>query len=172
MIWATVSSRSCFSWLYTASPSSATKNIINLIFIFMIWWSPRVVSSLMLLEEGVSNDQGILLAKLLLAFVVLHFVIQSQTCLLLQVSLEFLFLHFNPLWWIGLVGLHRIDQLLQHRLLEHRLLNHSYCDLNGLPWKWPKIILLFLRLCPNTAFLTLLLTVRVTPFLLWDSSAW
>ena len=51
----------------------------------------------MLLEEGVSNDQGILLAKLLLAFVVLHFVIQSQTCLLLQVSLEFLLLQSSPL---------------------------------------------------------------------------
>ena len=30
MIWATVSSRSCFCWLYRASPSSAAKNIINL----------------------------------------------------------------------------------------------------------------------------------------------
>ena len=31
MIWATVSSWSLFSWLYTVSPSSAAKNIINLI---------------------------------------------------------------------------------------------------------------------------------------------
>ena len=29
MIWATVSSQSCFCWLYRASPSLATKNIIN-----------------------------------------------------------------------------------------------------------------------------------------------
>ena len=29
MIWATVSSRSCFCWLYRASPSLAAKNIIN-----------------------------------------------------------------------------------------------------------------------------------------------
>ena len=31
MIWATVSSRSCFCWLYRASPSLAAKNIINMI---------------------------------------------------------------------------------------------------------------------------------------------
>ena len=31
MIWATVSSRSCFCWLNRASPSLAAKNIINLI---------------------------------------------------------------------------------------------------------------------------------------------
>ena len=31
MIWAIVSSLSCFCWLYRASPSSATKNKINLI---------------------------------------------------------------------------------------------------------------------------------------------
>ena len=31
MIWATVSSRSCFCWLYRASPFSAAKNIINLV---------------------------------------------------------------------------------------------------------------------------------------------
>ena len=141
MIWATVSSWSCFCWLYRASPSLAAKNIINLIFIFMIWWSPRVVSSLMLLEEGVSNDQGILLAKLLLAFVVLHFVIQSQTCLLLQVSLEFLLLHSNPLWWKGnifgvlvlecLVDLHRAIQL---HLLQHYWLgiDLDYCDIEWL----------------------------------------
>ena len=38
MIWATVSSWSCFCWLYGASPSLATKNIINLILVSTIWW--------------------------------------------------------------------------------------------------------------------------------------
>ena len=61
------------------------------------------------------------LAKLLLAFALLHFVPQGQTCLLLQVSLDFLLLHSSPLWWKGhlflmlvlkgLVGLHRTIQL-------------------------------------------------------------
>ena len=39
----------------------------------------------MLLEEGVCYDQCILLAKLL-AFDLLHFVLQAQICLLLQVT--------------------------------------------------------------------------------------
>ena len=38
MIWATVSSRSCFCWLYRASPYFAANNIINLISAFTIWW--------------------------------------------------------------------------------------------------------------------------------------
>ena len=38
MIWATVSSRSCFCWRYRASSSLAPKNIINLISVLAIWW--------------------------------------------------------------------------------------------------------------------------------------
>ena len=52
MIWATVSSWSCFCWLYRATPSLATKNIINLISVLTIWWCPCIESSLVLLEEG------------------------------------------------------------------------------------------------------------------------
>ena len=40
MIWATVSSWSCFHWLYRASPSLAAKNIINVISVLTIWWCP------------------------------------------------------------------------------------------------------------------------------------
>ena len=64
MIWATVSSGSCFCWLYRASPSLAAKNIINLILVLTIWWCPCVESSLVLLEEGVCYDQCVVLAKL------------------------------------------------------------------------------------------------------------
>ena len=53
MIWATVSSRSCYCWLYRASLSLAAKNITNLISVLTIWWCPCVESSLVLLEEGV-----------------------------------------------------------------------------------------------------------------------
>ena len=38
MIWTTVSSQSCFYWLYRVSPLSIAKNIINLILILTIWW--------------------------------------------------------------------------------------------------------------------------------------
>ena len=51
MIWATVSSWSCFCWLYRTSPSLAAKNIIILISVLTIWWCPCVESSLVLLEE-------------------------------------------------------------------------------------------------------------------------
>ena len=64
MIWVTASSRSCFCWLYRASPSSATKIIINLISVLTILWCPCVESFLMLLEESVCYDQYVLLAKL------------------------------------------------------------------------------------------------------------
>ena len=64
MIWVTVSSRSCFCWLYRASPSLEEKNMMNLILVFTIWWCPCVESSIVLLEEGVCCYQCILLAKL------------------------------------------------------------------------------------------------------------
>ena len=38
-----------FCWLYRASPSSAAKNIINLILVLTIWWCPYVESSSVLL---------------------------------------------------------------------------------------------------------------------------
>ena len=64
MIWATVSSRSCFCWVYRGSPSSAAKNIICVILMLTIWWCPRVESPLVLLEESVCYDQCVLLVKL------------------------------------------------------------------------------------------------------------
>ena len=37
--------------------------------------------------------------KILLAFALLHFVLQGQTSLILQVSLDFLLLNSSPPWW-------------------------------------------------------------------------
>ena len=45
MIWATVSSWSCFCWLYRASPSLAAKNIINLISVLTICRSIHIVTN-------------------------------------------------------------------------------------------------------------------------------
>ena len=78
-------------------------------------------------------------SKTLLAFTLLHFVLQGQICLLLQVFLDFLILHSSPLSWKGhlfgvlvlegLIDLHRTVQLqfLQHYWSGHRL---------GLLWYW------------------------------------
>ena len=134
MIWAIVSSWSCFWWLFRASPFLAAKNIIDLISVLTIWWCPYVESSLVWLEKGACCDQRVHLTKLL-AFVLLHFV-QGQTCLLFQVSLEFLLFHSNPLWWKGhlllvlvLEGLHITIQL---QLQRHQWLGHRV----GLLWCW------------------------------------
>ena len=67
MIWATVSSQSCFCWLYRASSSLAAMNIINLISVLTIWWCPCVEFSPVLLEECVCYDQCIFLVKLYLS---------------------------------------------------------------------------------------------------------
>ena len=143
MIWATVSSWSYFSWLYRTSPSLAAKNIISLISVLTIWWCPCVESSLVLLEEGVCYDQGVLLAKLL-AFALLHSIYQGQICLLLQVFLYFLLLHSSPLcifsvtgWGIGLD--HRdIEWFALEMNRDHSVvfeIASKYCILDCC-WQW------------------------------------
>ena len=108
----------CFCWVYRASPSSATKNIVNLILVLTIWWC--LFGELSLERECLLWPAGSL-DKTLLAFALLNFVLQGQTSLLFWVSLDFLLLHSNPLWWKwdllgelvlkGVVDLHRTDQL-------------------------------------------------------------
>ena len=118
------------------------------------------------------------LDKTLLAFALLHFVLQDQTCLLIQVSLTSYFCIPIPyeendvvfgVILKDLVGLHRTSQLklLQHLCLGYRL--GLLVILNDLPWNQTEIILLFLRLHPSTEFWTLLLTTRATSFFLGNS---
>ena len=85
MIWAMVSSRSCFCCLYIVSPSLATKNAINLILILTIRWCPCVKSSLVLLKKSIWYDYCIL-CRIQLAFALFHSVLQIH--LLLQVYIE------------------------------------------------------------------------------------
>ena len=100
MIWSTVSPRFRFCWLYTTSPCLAAKNIISLILVLSIYWCPCVESSVVLFEEGVCYDP-LFSCKTLLAFALLHFVLQGQICLLLQISLDFLLLHSRAIFWKG-----------------------------------------------------------------------
>ena len=139
MIWAIVSSWSCFCWLYRASPSLAAKNIINLISLLTIWWCPCVESSLVLLEEGVCYDQCVLLAKLYLPlpcfipYSKAKFFCYPRCFLTSYFSIPVPYNEkdsfFGVLVLKGLVGLHRTIplQLIQHYLLGYRL---------GLPWYW------------------------------------
>ena len=177
MIWAIVNSRFCFCWLHIVSPSLASENIISLIMVLTICWDPCVESSHGLLQKCLLWP-ACSLDKTLFAFALLHFVLQCQSYLLLQVSLDFLLFHSNPLWWKGhlflvlvledLVGIHRTGQLhhLWHQWLGHRLgFLRCWMVCRG---KEPRSFV-SLWLFPSTAVQTLLLTVRATPFLLRDS---
>ena len=77
------------------------------------------------------------LGKTLQAFDLLHFVLQGQICLLFQVSLDFLLLHFSPLWWKGhLLGLLILEGLVDlHRTIQLQLLlNYFLGHRLGLLW--------------------------------------
>ena len=103
MIWATVSSWSCFCWLFRASPSLAAKNTnrYDLSIDHLVMFMCRVVSCVV--GRGFLLWPGCSLGKTLLAFALFHFVLQGQICLLLQVSLDFPLWHSSPLWLKGYI---------------------------------------------------------------------
>ena len=79
------------------------------------------------------------LEKTLLAFALLHFILQGKTCLLFQVSLDLLFLNSNPLRWkghllggLGLEGIGGLHMIAHLQLLWHQWLRHWL----GLLWCW------------------------------------
>ena len=137
MIWVTVSSWSCFCRPYRASPSLAAKNIINMISVLIIWWCPCVVISCVV-ARGCLLWLVRSLRKTLLAFALLHFVLQGQSCLFLQVCLDFLLLLSSALWWKGcllfvlvlegLVCLHQTSQFSVFGISGWGI-DLDYCDI-------------------------------------------
>ena len=120
MIWATVSSWSCFSWLCRAFPSLAAKNIINLIDIdHLVMSMCRIISCV--IAKGCFLWPVYSLGKILLAFALLHFVLQGQICQFTPGNSwlpTFIFqfptmkgTSFLVFVLEGLVGLHRTIQL-------------------------------------------------------------
>ena len=83
--WSEPQSASClvFYWWYRAFPSLTTNNIINLISVLTIWWCPCVVIS-WVVGKGCLLRPVCSLDNTLLAFSLLHFALQGQTCLLLS----------------------------------------------------------------------------------------
>ena len=132
MIWATVSSQSCFCWLYRSSPSLAAKNIINLISVLTIWWCPCV-------EPSCVVGRGCLLwpvrsfGKTLLAFALLHFVLQGQICLLLQASLPRISQVAQTAKCLPTMRETWVQSLGWEDLLEKEMATHS----SVLAWKIP-----------------------------------
>ena len=178
MIWATVSSKSCFCWLYTASPSSAIKNVISLISLLTIWWCSSVKLSLELLKKvfamtsAVSWQNSVSLCPASfctprsnlpvtpdiswLPTFAFQSPVMKRTSFFLVLVLE------------GLIGIHRTDQL---QLLRHQWLGHKL----ELLWRWmvclgnePKSFCHF-EDCTQVLHFRLLLTMMATPFLLRDS---
>ena len=138
MIWGTVSSQSCFCWLYSFSIFDCKEyNQSDFGVDHLVMSMCRVFSCVV--GRGYLLWPVHFLGKTLLVFALLHSTFQGQICLLLQVFLDFLLLRSSPLWWKGhlfgvlvlkgLVGLHRTIQLqlFQCYWLGHRL---------GLLWYW------------------------------------
>ena len=121
MIWATGNFRSCFCWLYRASPSLVTKNTVNLISVSTIWWYPCVEWALVLLKEGVCYDPSAFSWQSSLSLCSDSFCTLRPNLPVTPGSLDFLLLHSSPLWWkgqlflvlvlAGLVGLHTTTQI-------------------------------------------------------------
>ena len=147
MIWVTVSSRSCFCWLYRASPSLAAKNIINLISVLTIWWCSFVKSSLMLLEEGICYDQRILLAKLFISLCPASFcTLRPNLPVTPGISWFPTFAFLSPIMkrtWFFVVSFRRSCQRLKRlpamqetwvRSLEKEMATHSSILAWRIPW--------------------------------------
>ena len=97
MVWAAVCSRSYFF-------ANCTELLLQLKKIQSIWfqyWSFCDIH----VQEHLLGCWKMVFAMTSMCyhqnFALLHFALWGQTCLLLQVSLDFLHLHFNPLWRKG-----------------------------------------------------------------------
>ena len=96
MIWATVSSWSCFCWLCRASPPLAAEyNQSDFGIDHLVMSMCRVFSYVVGRRCWLWPVHS--LRRTLLDFGRLHSVLQDQICLLLQVFLDFLLLHSSPL---------------------------------------------------------------------------
>ena len=138
MIWATVSSQSCFCWLYRASPSLAAKNRINLISVLTIWWHPCVESSLVLLPDVFAMTSAFSWQNSISLCPASCRIPRPNLPVTPGISWLPTFAFQSPKWkghllgvlvLKGLVGLHRTFQL---QLLQHYWLGHRF----GLLWYW------------------------------------
>ena len=98
MIWTTVSSglifANCIVFLHL--PMQKIYNQSDFGYDHLVMSMHRVIS--WVVGRGCLLWPVYSLGKNLLAFAMLHFVLQGQTCLLFQVSLDFLLLHSSLLW--------------------------------------------------------------------------
>ena len=174
MIWATVSSWSCFCWLYRASPSLAAKNIITLILVLTIWWCQCVEplccwKRVFAMTSAFSWQNSISLCPASFCTPRTNLPVTPGVSWLPPFAFQYPTMKSTSFWVLileGVVGLHRTIQLqlLQCYWLGHRL---------GLLWYW--MVCLGNRSfchfwdCIKVLHFGLLLTMMATPFLLRDS---
>ena len=168
MIWATVSSRSCFFWLYRVSQTLTAKNIIR------VWYSPSGdVHVFCVVGRGCLLWPVHSLGTTLLASSLLHFVLQGQTCMYsgyLLTSYFYILIPYdeNDIFF----GISFRKSCINGSTELFIFIFFNICgqgidlDYHDIEWKWTEIILQFLRLHPSTACWTLLLTMRAASFLL------
>ena len=138
MIWATVSSWSCFYWLYRASPSLATKNIINLILVLTIWWCP-CVSLLLCCWKGVFAMTSAFSWQNSISHCPASFCIPRPNLPVIP-GIYWLptFAFQSPIkkrttfWGVSSKRSCRSRRTIQLQLLQHYWLGHRL----GLPWYW------------------------------------
>ena len=140
MIWATVSSRSWFCWLYRESFSIFGCKEYNQ----SDFGGDHLVMSMCRVFSCVAGRGWLLwpvcsLGKTLLAFALLHSVLQGQTCPLLQVFLYFCIpVPYNEKdvsFWVlvlGLVGLHRTVFNFSYFSITGRGIDLDYFDIEWL----------------------------------------
>ena len=102
-----------------------------------------------------------------------RYLLTSYFCIPIPYDEKDIIFSFLVLVLESLIGLHRTGQLQILNIndwdIDLNLEFSIYSDVEWLPWKQTKIILLFLRFHPGTEFWTILLTMGATPFLLRDS---
>ena len=171
MIWATVSSRSCFCWLYRASPYLAAKNIINLISVLTTWWFPRVESSLVLLGRGCllwpvhSLCRTISLCPASFCTPRPNLPVTPGVSWLPTFSFQSPIMKRTSFLGVSLEGSVGLHRAIQFQLFQHYWSGHGL----GLPWHWMVCLGNEQRSFCHFWDCIQVLTMMATPFLVRDS---
>ena len=182
MIWTTVSSWSCFCLLYRASLFFFfAKNIINLIFVLIIWWCPCVESSLVLLEVAVGYDQCILLTNSISLCPASFCTPRSYLPVNPGISWLVTFAFQSPIMkWTSFLDVSsrrscrsswNCSTSVSSTLLfkAQTWIDLDYCDIEWFASEMNRDHAVVFDIASKYTFQTLLLTMRATPFLLRDS---
>ena len=120
------------------------------------------------------------LDKTLLVFPLLHFVLQGQTCLLIQVFLDFLLLLSSPLWWEGHLLIFDVSSRRSCRSSQNQSTSASsalvvwgieldYCDVEWFALEMNQDHSVLFEVVPNYCISDCFVVYEAISFLLKDS---